>query len=255
MNCFVNPCAVDLCPNHPNAVCTANYCGGCYAIFTDSDGNVVTGTCTSSPTQAPTTSLTCSNSNRPRIDSISPSSGPPGTVVTLEGDWRSGPTMTARCFWRVGGALSMSGQCFYSIYQPATIVSSSEITCVVPDMVSTVSSCANVPGPGDDALVGVQVFDDAHESGQSNDCFSYYGSDLDENFGGPFVYYASPTNAPTRFPTHVPTRRPTESPSNVPTRSPTRAPTRRPTESPSTCLLYTSPSPRDRTRSRMPSSA
>ncbi|CAF1106773.1 unnamed protein product [Adineta ricciae] len=33
VNCFVNPCQFSRCAAHPNAVCTANYCGGCNAIW------------------------------------------------------------------------------------------------------------------------------------------------------------------------------------------------------------------------------
>ena len=56
---------------------------------------------------------------------------------------------------------------------------------------------------------------------------------------------------------------PSMSPANVPPvnytipayEAPTVAPTPYANNGPMTCLLYTSPSPRDRTRSRMPSSA
>ncbi|KAL3885494.1 hypothetical protein ACJMK2_025547 [Sinanodonta woodiana] len=33
VHCLVNPCDVTDCPAHPEAVCVANYCGGCNAIF------------------------------------------------------------------------------------------------------------------------------------------------------------------------------------------------------------------------------
>ncbi|UJR28287.1 hypothetical protein I4U23_009535 [Adineta vaga] len=33
VNCFVNPCQFSRCAGHSNAVCTANYCGGCNAIW------------------------------------------------------------------------------------------------------------------------------------------------------------------------------------------------------------------------------
>jgi hypothetical protein len=29
--CLLNPCQVSKCPNFPQAVCKANYCGGCFA--------------------------------------------------------------------------------------------------------------------------------------------------------------------------------------------------------------------------------
>ena len=48
VNCFANPCDVTTCPNHPNATCRADYCGGCYALFFDGDDNEVTKTCRSS---------------------------------------------------------------------------------------------------------------------------------------------------------------------------------------------------------------
>ena len=44
-------------------------------------------------------------------------------------------------------------------------------------------------------------------------------------------------------------------PEPTPTRSPSRTPSPSPSPKTTACLLYTSPSPRDRTRSRMPSSA
>jgi len=31
--CFVDPCGVSKCNKHPEAVCRANYCGGCHAWF------------------------------------------------------------------------------------------------------------------------------------------------------------------------------------------------------------------------------
>jgi len=34
VQCFGNPCDLTDCPAYPNANCTANYCGGCHAIFT-----------------------------------------------------------------------------------------------------------------------------------------------------------------------------------------------------------------------------
>jgi len=37
--CYLNPCDSAACPAHPNAVCIANYCGGCNAVFYDADGN------------------------------------------------------------------------------------------------------------------------------------------------------------------------------------------------------------------------
>ncbi len=43
--CLVDPCQVTDCPAHPDATCTADYCGGCNARFYDSDGNEVTDTC------------------------------------------------------------------------------------------------------------------------------------------------------------------------------------------------------------------
>ena len=41
VNCFADPCSVQTCDGDPNATCTANYCGGCHALFTDADGNAV----------------------------------------------------------------------------------------------------------------------------------------------------------------------------------------------------------------------
>ena len=42
VNCFVDPCQVTAeCPGHPDAKCVASYCGGCYARFVDSSGNVI----------------------------------------------------------------------------------------------------------------------------------------------------------------------------------------------------------------------
>ncbi|XP_076439268.1 uncharacterized protein LOC143278121 [Babylonia areolata] len=40
--CFVEPCLVANCPNHPNAVCTNDYCGACRAVYTLPDGTLVT---------------------------------------------------------------------------------------------------------------------------------------------------------------------------------------------------------------------
>ena len=45
VNCFVDPCDVTICPAHPDAMCQADYCGGCNARFLDSDGDEVTETC------------------------------------------------------------------------------------------------------------------------------------------------------------------------------------------------------------------
>ena len=33
VNCIVDPCMFAMCSNHPNAVCVADYCGGCNARF------------------------------------------------------------------------------------------------------------------------------------------------------------------------------------------------------------------------------
>uniref|UniRef100_A0A915JPG5 Uncharacterized protein n=1 Tax=Romanomermis culicivorax TaxID=13658 RepID=A0A915JPG5_ROMCU len=38
VNCLIDPCLTAKCPNHPDAVCEANYCGGCFADFFDSNG-------------------------------------------------------------------------------------------------------------------------------------------------------------------------------------------------------------------------
>jgi hypothetical protein len=31
--CLLNPCQVSRCPNFPQAICKANYCGGCFAVW------------------------------------------------------------------------------------------------------------------------------------------------------------------------------------------------------------------------------
>ena len=41
VQCFVDPCTVPTCEADPDAMCEANYCGGCHAIYTDGDGNAV----------------------------------------------------------------------------------------------------------------------------------------------------------------------------------------------------------------------
>ncbi|CAH1246656.1 Hypp7762 [Branchiostoma lanceolatum] len=41
VNCFTDPCASATCDAHPGATCEANYCGGCNAIFFDSNNNEV----------------------------------------------------------------------------------------------------------------------------------------------------------------------------------------------------------------------
>ncbi len=41
VQCFADPCTVSTCEADPNATCTANYCGGCHALYTDGDGNAV----------------------------------------------------------------------------------------------------------------------------------------------------------------------------------------------------------------------
>ncbi|CAF1151624.1 unnamed protein product [Adineta ricciae] len=33
VNCLINPCQGATCKNYPNAVCRANYCGGCNRTF------------------------------------------------------------------------------------------------------------------------------------------------------------------------------------------------------------------------------
>lgn len=47
VDCFVDPCLLNFgkCPAHPDATCTADYCGGCNARFFDAEGNEVTDTC------------------------------------------------------------------------------------------------------------------------------------------------------------------------------------------------------------------
>ena len=41
VNCLLNPCDVTECPAHPEAVCNADYCGGCHARFYNADGEDV----------------------------------------------------------------------------------------------------------------------------------------------------------------------------------------------------------------------
>ena len=48
VSCFSDPCGE--CPNYPNARCEANYCGGCYAVYYDQNGNNVTDYCTTATT-------------------------------------------------------------------------------------------------------------------------------------------------------------------------------------------------------------
>ena len=42
VKCFAAPCSTVTCPAHPTATCKNNYCGGCFAIFTDSNGQTLT---------------------------------------------------------------------------------------------------------------------------------------------------------------------------------------------------------------------
>ena len=44
-NCLADPCAVQSCPNQPNATCQSNFCGGCNARFFDKKGKEVTKKC------------------------------------------------------------------------------------------------------------------------------------------------------------------------------------------------------------------
>ena len=44
VDCYVDPCTVSSCPNHREAECRANYCGGCRAWYFDGETNV-TDTC------------------------------------------------------------------------------------------------------------------------------------------------------------------------------------------------------------------
>ncbi|KAH3797136.1 hypothetical protein DPMN_150711 [Dreissena polymorpha] len=44
VQCVVNPCNVSTCSNYPTAKCTANYCGGCHAVYT-MEGKDVTHLC------------------------------------------------------------------------------------------------------------------------------------------------------------------------------------------------------------------
>ena len=46
VQCLIDPCEVASCPNHPKAVCVADYCGGCIARFFDRmTGEELTDTC------------------------------------------------------------------------------------------------------------------------------------------------------------------------------------------------------------------
>jgi len=57
--CTADPCSVTKCAAFPNAQCTANYCGGCHAIFSDDYGNPVNCGETSSSTTAPLVVTSC----------------------------------------------------------------------------------------------------------------------------------------------------------------------------------------------------
>ena len=39
--CIQDPCAISACDAAPNALCTPNFCGGCFAIYTDEGGGVI----------------------------------------------------------------------------------------------------------------------------------------------------------------------------------------------------------------------
>ena len=39
--CFADPCQIEFCNNHPDAMCTVNLCGECSAVFRHKDGTVV----------------------------------------------------------------------------------------------------------------------------------------------------------------------------------------------------------------------
>ncbi|XP_078603947.1 uncharacterized protein LOC144877775 [Branchiostoma floridae x Branchiostoma japonicum] len=41
VSCFEDPCVTAECPAHPTAMCKANYCGGCNAVFYDDQGDKV----------------------------------------------------------------------------------------------------------------------------------------------------------------------------------------------------------------------
>jgi len=51
VQCFADPCSITTCEAYPDANCTANYCGGCNAIFTDENGQVLDCSGTSSSHQ------------------------------------------------------------------------------------------------------------------------------------------------------------------------------------------------------------
>ena len=41
MKCFADPCQVNTCPEFPDAICKASYCGGCFANFYDGNGEII----------------------------------------------------------------------------------------------------------------------------------------------------------------------------------------------------------------------
>ena len=42
VDCFQDPCLVESCTAHPNAECVPKYCGGCYADFYNTNGQLIT---------------------------------------------------------------------------------------------------------------------------------------------------------------------------------------------------------------------
>ena len=105
------------------------------------------------PAPTPPPSNECTFENRPVIRMGTPNSGPPGTMVTLTGSFRTGPEIRAECCWRLDGRA-------YFCYQEATISTllfAPTIRCVAPDLTSTIDG-APAPRFGDSVSVSVHVW-------------------------------------------------------------------------------------------------
>ena len=94
----------------------------------------------------------CTEANRPVIVASTPTSGPPGTTVTIAGAWRSGEGIRAQCCWRHADSYAA-----YACYRSATVVSNGNIACVAPQLASSYPGVA-MPSRGDTVAISVHVW-------------------------------------------------------------------------------------------------
>ena len=81
-NCLVNPCDVTKCPAYPSATCTADYCGGCNAIF-KVDGRVVNcDNCASLPCDKCVATAGCGFCSGSFVDGATGTAKPVGACVS-----------------------------------------------------------------------------------------------------------------------------------------------------------------------------